>query len=625
VTRLEPTELELRVADAVELAHRVSDRLAHPLHLVPSSLVQDELDTARPRAATHDAHARRRRQAVLELDAGTKPCQLVGRRRPLDVGLVHLRNSVPRVREPVREVAVVRQQQGAGRVHVEASDRNDSRLGRHEVDDRLPSVRIAGGCDNTCRLVEEDVREPLRCDALAVHLDDVPLSNDRVQLARLAVDAHSPFLDQLVRTAPRSDPGAREVGIEAHDPILARVARVTRIETLSDSLAQLAVYGANVQPGQLVAITSYIGKEDVTRRIARAAYERGAKYVDVIYFDQWLKRERVALAAEDTLGYVPPWMTDRLLYLSDEHAARVSLSGPHAPRALEGLDPARAGLDLLPYLPETGEVVNRMTTSWCIVPVPTTAWAALVYPDLDAEAALEQLWEDVAHICRLDEEDPSAAWMERSKALKTNARRLTDQRYDALRLRGSGTDLTIGLFASAHWAAGDLETVDGRRHSPNLPTEEVFGTPDPARVDGYVSATMPLELSGSIIENIRVEFEGGRAVKIDADSGVEVLRAVATRDDGASRLGEIALVDGEGRIGALGRVFYDTLIDENAASHIALGDGYEHPVEDPAEKARINKSKVHVDFIIGSAELDVDGITRDGQTVPVLRNGAWQI
>jgi len=322
---------------------------------------------------------------------------------------------------------------------------------------------------------------------------------------------------------------------------------------------------------------------------------------------------------------VPPWMRDRLLYLSDEHAARISLSGPHAPRALDGLDPARAGRDLLPYLPETGDVVNRMTTSWCIVPVPTPPWAELVYPDLDSQAAYEKLWEDVAHICRLDEDDPSAAWMERSAVLKENAQRLTERHFDALRLSGAGTDLTIGLFPSAHWAAGDLETVDGRRHSPNLPTEEVFGTPDPERVDGNVSATMPLELAGSIIEGIRVEFEAGRAVKIDADSGAEVLRAVAARDGGASRLGEIALVDGEGRIGPLGRVFYDTLIDENAASHIALGDGYEHPVEDPAERARINKSQVHIDFMIGSPELNVDGITRDGRAVPVLRNGAWQL
>ena len=400
---------------------------------------------------------------------------------------------------------------------------------------------------------------------------------------------------------------------------------MTRIEEWEDKLADLAVFGANVQPGQLVAVTSFIGKEEVTRKIARRAYERGAKYVDVLYFDQWVKRERVALAAEDTLDYVPPWMRQRLLYLSDEHAARILLSGPHAPRALEGLDPARAGRDLLPYLPETGEVVNRMTTSWNILPAPTRSWAELVYPELDPEAAYEKLWEDVAHICRLETDDPSAAWIERSNELKANAQRLTNRRFDALRLHGPGTDLTIGLFPSAHWAAGDLETIDGRRHSPNIPTEEVFGTPDPDRVDGHVSATMPLELSGTIVRGIRVEFDDGRAVKIDAESGAEALRSVAARDVGASRLGEIALVDREGRIGPLGRVFYDTLIDENAASHIALGDGYDHPVEDPAERARINKSTTHVDFMIGSEALSVDGITHDGAHVAVLRGGAWRI
>jgi aminopeptidase len=400
---------------------------------------------------------------------------------------------------------------------------------------------------------------------------------------------------------------------------------VSQIDTWKDKLAELAVFGANVQPGQLVAVTSYIGKEDVTRRIARAAYQRGAKYVDVLYFDQWVKRERILHADEGTLDYAPPWMRERLFHLSDEHAARISLSGPHAPRALEGLDPARAGRDLLPYLPETGEVVNRMTTSWNIVPVPTPAWAELVYPELDGDAAYQQLWADVAHVCRLDAADPSTAWLERSTELKANAQRLTDRRFHALRLHGPGTDLTIGLFPSGHFAAGDLETVDGRRHSPNIPTEEVFGTPDPERVDGHVSATMPLELSGTIIDGIRIEFEGGRAVRIDADSNAEAIRAVAARDEGAARLGEIALVDGEGRIGPLGRVFYDTLIDENAASHIALGGAYDHPVDDPTDKQRINKSVVHVDFMIGSPELDVDGITADGDHVPVLRAGAWQI
>lgn len=400
---------------------------------------------------------------------------------------------------------------------------------------------------------------------------------------------------------------------------------MTDVPTLTAKLAELAVWGANVQPGQIVGVTSYIGKEEMTRAVTRAAYRRGAKYVDVLYWDTWLKRERIELADDETLDYVPPWLAQRLLWLSDEHAARVSLSGPHAPHALSGLDPARAGKDLLPRQKETSEVVDRMTTSWCLIPVPTRPWAELVYPDVDPDEAYDRLWEAITHICRLDADDPTKAWATRSDELKASAGRLTERHFDAIRLHGPGTDLTIGLLPSAHWAGGDLETVDGRRHSPNIPTEEIFITPDPERVDGHVSATLPLELSGSIISGIRVEFSGGRAVRIDADEGAEALRSVVATDDGASRLGEVALVDGHGRVGPLETVFYDTLLDENAASHLALGSGYEHPVESAEDKARINRSGVHVDFMIGSPDLAVDGIDRDGTAVPVLRQGSWQI
>jgi aminopeptidase len=404
-----------------------------------------------------------------------------------------------------------------------------------------------------------------------------------------------------------------------------RLRAVGRIEEWTDALAELAVFGANVQPGQLVAITSYVGKEELTRRIAHFAYLRGARYVDVLYFDQWVKRERIAHAAEDTLDYIPPWLTQRLLHLSDEHAARITLSGPHAPEALEGLDPARAGRDLLPYLPQSGEVVNRRTTSWTIVPAPTRAWARAVYPDLEGVEAYQKLWEAVAHICRLDAADPAQAWLERTAVLRDNGRRLTERAFDALRLHGPGTDLTLGLLPSSTWDAGEFWTVDGSSHLPNIPTEETFTTPDPARVDGHVTATMPLELAGTLISGIRAEFSGGRAVKIDAERGADALRAAAASDEGAARLGEIALVDREGRIGPLETVFFDTLIDENAATHIALGNGYDHPVTDSVDKKRINKSRVHIDFMIGSPELAVDGITREGETVSVLRDGAWQI
>jgi aminopeptidase len=400
---------------------------------------------------------------------------------------------------------------------------------------------------------------------------------------------------------------------------------VSRIDAWTDKLADLAAWGANVQRGQLVAITSAIGKEELTRRIAQAAYGRGAKYVDVLYWDQWVKRERIALADEATLDFVPPWMRQRLFWLSEEHAARITLSGPHAPHALDGLDPARAGRDLLPSIPESGEVVNARTTSWCIVPAPTRAWAELVYPQLESDEAYETLWEAVAHICRLDADDPTAAWSTRSDELKEHARRLTGHRFDALRLRGPGTDLTLGLLSSSRWVGGDHETVDGLRHSANIPTEEVFTTPDPTRADGHVTATRPLELAGSIIRGLRVEFSEGRVVGIDADEGADALRAVVGKDEGASRLGEIALVDGLGRIGPLETVFYDTLIDENAATHIALGAGYEYGVEDADDVARVNESSVHVDFMIGSPDVEVDGLTREREIVPVLRQGIWQI
>jgi aminopeptidase len=391
-------------------------------------------------------------------------------------------------------------------------------------------------------------------------------------------------------------------------------------------LADLAVgFGANVQPGQVVAVTSYIGKEALTREVARAAYGRSARWVDVLYFDQWLKRERIAAAPEDSLDFVPPWLVERLLWVSNERGARIVLTGPHAPTALDGLDPSRAGRDLLPYLAQTGEVVNARTTNWTIVPAPTPDWAQAVYPDVPADEAYDRLWAAIAHICRLDADDPVLAWERRMDTTRAVAGRLTERHFDRIHLQGPGTDITVGLLPSSRWQAADFQTLDGIRHFPNVPSEEVFTTPDPERVDGHVTATMPLELYGSNISGIRVEFAGGRATRIDANHGAEALRAVAAKDDGGARLGELALVDGEGRIGPLGTVFFDTLIDENAASHIALGNGYLLGVEDESEHGRVNQSQIHVDFMIGRPDLDVDGITRDEERVPLLRGGAWQM
>jgi aminopeptidase len=395
---------------------------------------------------------------------------------------------------------------------------------------------------------------------------------------------------------------------------------------LTRRFADLIVgFGANVQPGQIVGITTTPGKEDLTRQVARAAYERGALWVDVFTHDPWVKRERLAHADETTLEFVPPWMIDRLEWFSEERAARITLTGNAAPEALDGIDPARTGKDVLPYLPNVGDVVNRATTNWSIAPAPTHGWARLVYPDLDEGQAFERLWDAIAHVCRLDEDDPEAAWRKRGGTLRDIATRLTERRFDSMRLHGPGTDVTVGLMQSSVWLAADFETVGGIRHYPNVPSEEIFTTPDPLRVEGHVAATRPLEVYGAMIDGIRVEFAGGRAVRIDADRGGDALRALAAKDDGASRLGELALVDGAGRIGPLDTVFYETLLDENAASHIALGNAYERGVADDADRQRLNASRIHVDFMIGSPELDVDGITRDGDAVPVLRGGAWQV
>jgi aminopeptidase len=390
-------------------------------------------------------------------------------------------------------------------------------------------------------------------------------------------------------------------------------------------LAELVVgFGADVRPGEIVGVTAMLGTEPIVREITRASYERGARWVDVLWWDPWVKRARIAHADESTLDYVPPWIGQRMRWLGEEHASRISFVGPDA-AAAQGLDPARAGRDVLPFVAEIPTVVNDRTTSWTAAPYPNPSWAAQVYPDLSPEAALDRMWDELRHVCRLDEPDPVAAWRERSAALKAVAARLSERAFDAVHFSGPGTELTVGIFPSAQWLAAEFTTVDGKVHYPNLPSEEIFTTPDPARVEGHVTATRPLEFYGSHIDGIRVRFEGGRAVEIDADSGAEALRGIAAKDDGASLLGEVALVDGEGRIGPLGTVFHETLLDENAASHIALGNAYTFPLEDEADRAKANVSAIHTDFMIGSPELDVDGITRDGQREPLLRAGAWQI
>jgi aminopeptidase len=236
------------------------------------------------------------------------------------------------------------------------------------------------------------------------------------------------------------------------------------------------------------------------------------------------------------------------------------------------------------------------------------------------------LWSQLEHVCRLDELDPGAAWRGRAADLAASATRLTLAQLDSLHFEGEGTDLHVGLLPGVGWLGGSLTTVWGREHLPNIPTEEVFTSPDPERTEGIVRSTKPLLVNGRAVTGLRIHFERGRAVEIEADSGAELLRELASRDDGAARLGEVALVDGSGRIGPLDTVFHHTLLDENAASHVAIGRGFEFLAEEPQSAARINISAVHTDFMIGGPGVRVSGRTRDGRDVEVLaEDGTWRI
>jgi aminopeptidase len=391
-------------------------------------------------------------------------------------------------------------------------------------------------------------------------------------------------------------------------------------------LAELAVrFGANVQPGQIVVLSSEPGKEALARAVADAAYEHGALFVDLRVFDLYFKRARVLHADPDTLSYVPPWWGEQVLAYGEHRCARIGLTGPADPHVMDGVDLELLGRDTLPRVREANEVLNARTTNWCLIPCPTPEWSRLVHPDLEPDDAHDRLWEEIAHVCRLDEPDPVAAWGQRLDRLTGLCAKLDALRLDRLHFEGPGTDLAVGLLPGSRWHAARLQTVDGIEHVPNIPTEEVFTTPDPTRTEGHVTSTKPLELTGTTITGLRVRFEQGEAVEIDADVGATALSTLARQDDGGTRLGEVALVDRESRIGQLGTIFYDTLLDENAASHIALGQGLEFAVDGEESRHRVNSSTIHVDFMIGSDDVAVTGTATDGHEVPLLRGGEWQL
>ncbi|MFN2472157.1 MAG: aminopeptidase [Gaiellaceae bacterium] len=394
-----------------------------------------------------------------------------------------------------------------------------------------------------------------------------------------------------------------------------------------ESYAELIVrVGANVQPGQDVVVLAWVEHAPLAREVVRAAWRAGARFVEVTYRDDHVRRALAEYASDEALDWTPPNALSRLQDLADRRVAYIQLYGDPEPTVMQGIDPTRAGR----AQPRAANVLLRRLSNeghWSktVAACPTEGWARQLYGESD----LERLWDEVAHAVRLDEPDPQTAWRKHIAGLKARARTLDERSFDAIRFSGGGTDLTVGLLPRSRWMAATEKTHWGLEHTSNLPTEEVFTTPDRRRVEGVVCATRPLVWYGSIVEGLEVEFEGGRAVEVRAESGADFVRAQMATDEGAARLGEVALVDATSRVGAADRVFYNGLLDENVASHVAYGSAYTAAVEgakeldpDALRELGVNVSSVHVDFMVGGPEVDVDGLA-NGTAVPVLRENRW--
>jgi aminopeptidase len=394
---------------------------------------------------------------------------------------------------------------------------------------------------------------------------------------------------------------------------------------LADRIARYAELvvrvGANVQPGQLVDIVARVEHAPVARAVTRAAYAAGARYVDVYYSDQHIRRALIELAQDDVLSWTPPWLLKRAVEVGDERAAVIALTGDAEPELLADLPGERVGkARMLELAHENNRQINEQLNNWVVIGVPNEGWAAQMF----GEADINRLWELVEYCVRLDEADPVAAWREHVKRIGKRASDLNEMRVDRLHFRGPGTDLTVGLLPESRWQGCESLTADGLQYVANMPTEEVFTSPDLRRTEGHVRSTRPLALYGRIIKGLEMRFENGRIVSVTADEGADVIDGQLKTDDAAHYLGEVALVDGTSRIGQTGLTFFDTLFDENATCHIAYGSAYAEAVEGGMIEG-VNDSTVHTDFMIGGPEIDVDAVTADGAVVPLLRNDIWQL
>jgi aminopeptidase len=402
-----------------------------------------------------------------------------------------------------------------------------------------------------------------------------------------------------------------------------------------DRFAKIAVHvGLNLQPGQELVISATTEMLPLVRRITEHAYKAGALLVTTFYTDDETALARYKYASDASFDHAAQWLADGIAGAFKSGAARLALAGSN-PALLAGQNPAnvsRANIAASKANKPAMELITRHTINWSILANATPAWAKLVFPDLPEAAAVPKLWDAIFVASRATDEDPVAEWNRHNQGIQDRVAFLNKKRFHALRFHSEdgATDLTVGLADDHLWAGGGAASGNGVFCNPNIPTEECFTTPHKDRVDGHVAASKPLSHQGTLIENIRCKFEAGKIVEATASAGEDVLNRLISTDEGARRLGEVALVPASSPIAASGILFWNTLFDENAASHIALGQAYatciidgENMDEAALNAKGANTSLIHVDWMIGSASMNVDGLAADGTSEPLMRLGEW--
>ncbi|HJQ73697.1 MAG TPA: aminopeptidase [Gaiellaceae bacterium] len=384
--------------------------------------------------------------------------------------------------------------------------------------------------------------------------------------------------------------------------------------------AELVVrVGANIQPGQELFLFANVAHRDLARALVRQGYGAGASYVHVLYNDAHGRRAMIELGPDEALTYSPEWMKTFINSIAGN--ALVATTGDPEPDLLADLDGERVGRAVPHELVELQlEQMRENSVNWSGVGAPSEGWAQQVFGEPD----VERLWEKIAFCMRLDEPDPVAAWEEHLSRLAARTTQLNELHADALRYRGPGTDLTVGLLPYARWVSGAATTAGGIRYVANMPTEEVFTSPDARRTEGTIRMTLPLPLGGQIVRGLELTFEQGRAVRVEAETGADLVRSHFATIENADRLGEVALVTKESRVGQSGTLFYDALYDENATCHVAYGTGFPFVVDGEPDEG-LNNANTHIDFMVGGSELEVDAVLADGTEVPLIRNEEWQL